>query len=141
MHLSVEERERFLAGAHIGVLSVVASWEAAPLAVPVWYAYEPGDVVRFSTETDERALETVRRAGRATLTVQEELPPYRCVSVEGSVIIYEPTDPAEFRQWVVHCLGEEPGDRYYRAVEDDLEHMTTVRLLPGNWRTRDIGLV
>lgn len=127
-------REDVLAGAHAGALSVVVSSERAPLVVPVWYSYRPGDVVRFSTEPDRVALEAVRRAGRAALAVRAA---GGFVSVEGTVVVYEPTDPAEFRRWARWNLGDERGERYYRAAEDDLEQMTTVRLLPRRWRTRE----
>ncbi len=34
-----EEREQFLGGVHVGVLSVASADGAGPLAVPVWYSY------------------------------------------------------------------------------------------------------
>ena len=37
--MSRDERERFLAGVHVGVLSVASPDGGGPLAVPVWYAY------------------------------------------------------------------------------------------------------
>jgi hypothetical protein len=40
-----EEREQFLAGVHVGVLSVVSEGGGGPLAVPVWYSYQPGGPV------------------------------------------------------------------------------------------------
>jgi len=137
--MSREERERFLAGVHLGLLSVAEPWERVPVVAPAWFGYEPGGLLRFSTERDERALEAVRRAGRATLTVQEELAPHRCVSVEGPAVVYEPVDPDEFARWVVRCLGEEPGERYLRRVEDDLEYLTTVSVRPECWRSRDLS--
>lgn len=45
--MSAGEREQFLAGLHVGVLSVAvngageAAGSRAPLAVPVWYDYQP----------------------------------------------------------------------------------------------------
>lgn len=139
MDMNGEERERFLAGSHRGLLSVAEPWERVPVVAPAWFGYEPGGMVRFSTECDERTLEAVRRAGRATLTVQEELAPHRCVSAEGPVVVYEPMDPSEFGRWVVRCLGEESGARYLRRVEDDLERMTTVSVWPERWRSRDLS--
>jgi len=40
--MSVEERERFLAGLHVGVLSVAVMGSRGPITVPVWYDYQPG---------------------------------------------------------------------------------------------------
>lgn len=135
VHMEIDARERFLAGVHAGTLSVVESGERAPLVTPVWSHYRPGGVVRVGIEDDGRCLEAIRRVGRATLTVQRV--PYGCVAVEGTLLVSEPTDPSEYRRWVLGCLGAAPGERYYRSVEDDLEHMRTVRLLPSRWRTRD----
>jgi nitroimidazol reductase NimA-like FMN-containing flavoprotein (pyridoxamine 5'-phosphate oxidase superfamily) len=41
--MSRSQREEFLAGAHVGVLSV-ADIEPGrgPITVPIWYAYSPG---------------------------------------------------------------------------------------------------
>ena len=36
------EREEFLAGLHVGVLSVDGGDGTPPLTVPVWYTYQPG---------------------------------------------------------------------------------------------------
>jgi hypothetical protein len=43
--MSVQEREQFLAGLHVGVLSVAAGGDRGPLTVPVWYEYYPGGPV------------------------------------------------------------------------------------------------
>lgn len=101
----------------VGLLSVVESSERPPLVTPVWCGPRRGDVVRFSTG-DDRSLEAVRRAGRATLTVEEPGGGY--VSIAGALLITEPADPDELRRWA--------GARYDRFTEDDLERMTTVRL-------------
>ena len=39
--MTVEEREAYLADLHVGVVSVAGADGRAPLAVPVWYRYEP----------------------------------------------------------------------------------------------------
>ena len=48
-----EEREAFLADVHVGVVSITDS-ERGPLAVPIWYAYEPGGELRIVTERGSR---------------------------------------------------------------------------------------
>nr|BFE79553.1 hypothetical protein GCM10020093_021540 [Planobispora longispora] len=70
--MSVAEREAFLAGVHVGVLSVADEAGRAPLAVPVWYLYEPGGDIAFITARDSRKLELVRKAGRVSLVAQDE---------------------------------------------------------------------
>lgn len=47
--MTPDERKAFLAGVHVGVLSVAAGDERGPVTVPLWYSYEPGGTVRFQT--------------------------------------------------------------------------------------------
>ena len=42
------ERETFLAALHVGIVAV-ADGSNGPIAVPVWYIYEPGGDLWFST--------------------------------------------------------------------------------------------
>ncbi len=46
--MTEEERQDFLAGPHVAVLSVSRD-ARSPHATPVWYAYEPGGNVTFFT--------------------------------------------------------------------------------------------
>jgi hypothetical protein len=43
--MTSEEREQFLAGVHVGVLSVASEHGVGTLAVPVGYSYQPGGPV------------------------------------------------------------------------------------------------
>ena len=45
--MSRAEREEFLAGLHVGVLSVASPDGRGPLTVPVWYTYQPGGTVNL----------------------------------------------------------------------------------------------
>jgi nitroimidazol reductase NimA-like FMN-containing flavoprotein (pyridoxamine 5'-phosphate oxidase superfamily) len=47
--MSAAEREEFLAGVRVGVLSVAAGMEGRTLAVPVWYSYQPGGLLTVLT--------------------------------------------------------------------------------------------
>ena len=51
-----DEREQFLAGVHVGVLSVASVDGGGPLAVPVWYVYQPGGPVNVFQMTPEHWL-------------------------------------------------------------------------------------
>ena len=42
--MTLDEREQFLADVHVGVVAVERPGRA-PLAVPIWYGYEPGGEV------------------------------------------------------------------------------------------------
>ena len=89
--MSVAEREQFLAGVHVGVLSVDEGeggrGSRAPLAAPVWYDYEPGGLVSVITARGSRKGVALAAAGRMSLCAQDENPPYRYVTVEGPVEI------------------------------------------------------
>ena len=63
-----EEREQFLAGAHVGVLSVASESGGGPLAVPVWYSYQPGGPVSVITpeQAPVRRRPSGPRAGSST---------------------------------------------------------------------------
>jgi len=73
--MSRAEREEFLAGLHVGVLSVDGGDATPPLTVPVWYTYQPGGVVSLSTGRDSRKTLAIAAAGRFALCAQDERPP------------------------------------------------------------------
>lgn len=63
--MAKEEREAFLAEVRVGVISIPEAGRG-PLAVPVWYLYEPGEDVRVWTggQTRKAAL-LAQPAGQA----------------------------------------------------------------------------
>jgi PPOX class probable F420-dependent enzyme len=136
--MSVRERERFLAGLHVGVLSVAAGDGRAPLAVPVWYAYEPGGRVSVITWPDSRKGRAIIAAGRMSLCVQDEKPPYRYVSVEGPVEMEE-LDPAERLAMARRYLGTEGGDRFVASSPDADDQNAMFRMTPEHWLSVDYG--
>ena len=62
--MSRAEREGFLAGLHVGVLAAASAGGGGPLAVPVWYTYQPGGTVNLSTgrNTTKAAAIAARRS-------------------------------------------------------------------------------
>src|SRR5271157_3950917 len=60
------EREQFLAGVHVGILSVNDPGRA-PLTVPIWYAYRPGGTVDVVTGGQSVKARCLRAAGRFSL--------------------------------------------------------------------------
>jgi PPOX class probable F420-dependent enzyme len=136
LHMSRQEREEFLAGLHVGVLSVASQDGSGPLAVPVWYAYTPGGTVNVSTGRGSRKAAAILAAGRFTLCAQDERPPYRYVSVEGPVAIEEATED-ERRALARRYLGPADGDAYIASVPGGDEII--LRLTPEHWLTADYG--
>jgi len=136
--MSVQERERFLAGLHVGVLSVAASEGQGPIAVPVWYDYQPGGQVSVITGRGSRKGQAIAAAGRMSLCAQDENPPYRYVSVEGPVAIEE-LDLDERLAMARRYLGPDGGDRYVAGNPDPAGENVMIRMTPEHWLSVDYG--
>ncbi|HEY6319878.1 MAG TPA: pyridoxamine 5'-phosphate oxidase family protein [Acidimicrobiia bacterium] len=135
--MTVEERERFFAGVHVGVLSVTDPGHG-PLTVPVWYAYEPGGDVTIQTGRTSRKGALLRPGERVSLCAQTETAPYQYVSVEGPVVVVEDgVDDAERRSIAERYLGAEFGALYLEATADTAVEEVTVRVRPERWWTVD----
>jgi PPOX class probable F420-dependent enzyme len=137
MSMTRAERETFLADRHVAVLAIAdPGW--GPLAVPVWYAYQPGDAVSVITANDSRKGRLLRAAGRASLCVQTEDFPYLYVSVEGPLVDTEhPSKPEDRVTLARRYLGDELGDAYIDATTAMAPTMTTFRISPERWITED----
>ena len=131
-----EEREAFLATTRVAVLSVAAPGRG-PLSMPIWYDYEPGGVVRVVTMGTSRKATLLRQAGRATLCVQHDVPPYKYVSVEGPVTFGQPDPERDLRQVAHRYLGEQMGEMYLQMTEAERPQMVLVELRPERWLSED----
>jgi PPOX class probable F420-dependent enzyme len=133
-----EERQQFLAGVHVGVLSVAAPDGSGPLAVPVWYSYQPGGSVNVITGSGTRKAAAIQAAGRFSLCAQDERPPYRYVTVEGPVAIEEASHH-ERLDLARRYLGSEGGDAYVSA--NPTGGQIVCRMTPEHWLTVDYSKV
>jgi len=135
--MTESERQEFLAGLHVGVLAIERP-DGPPLAVPVWYSYEPGGDVEVLTSASSIKGRLAAAAGRASLCAQQEELPYKYVSVEGALEIVEldaEASSAAVVPMAIRYLGEEMG-RGYAATSvgpDDI----LIRLRPERWYTVD----
>jgi nitroimidazol reductase NimA-like FMN-containing flavoprotein (pyridoxamine 5'-phosphate oxidase superfamily) len=136
--MTAAERQQFLAGLHVGVLSVAEPGRRVPLAVPIWYTYQPGGQVSVITGRDTRKARAIRAAGWFGLCAQDEQPPYKYVTAEGPAEIEE-TDPAERLAMARRYLGEQGGDAYLAANPDPDGQMIAIRMTPRAWRSVDYG--
>jgi hypothetical protein len=141
--LGRDERERFLAELHTGVVSV-ADGERGPLTSPVWYAYEPGGDIVFCTREDARKARLLALGTRVSFLAQVEgdlasgvLPRY--VSVEGPVVKRGRADLDRDLRPIVHrYLGQAVGDGYLKATRGDAATgEIVVHVRPERWLTRD----
>jgi PPOX class probable F420-dependent enzyme len=132
--MTVEEREAFLAETHVGVLSIARDGKG-PLALPIWYLFRDGDVIISMNGTSVKA-DLLRKRGRATLTAQQEAPPYQYVMVEGPVTVqHEDIDIAEL---AIRYLGPEMG-AWYAERNPPTAESVVARLTPEQWLTVDYG--
>jgi nitroimidazol reductase NimA-like FMN-containing flavoprotein (pyridoxamine 5'-phosphate oxidase superfamily) len=137
--MTKQERESFLAGVHVGIISL-AEEGRAPLAVPVWYAYEPSGNLTIMTGRESRKGRLIARAGRFSLCVQTETPPYKYVSVEGPVVASEAADiERDLRPLAHRYLGIKIGDRYVEETRNLPTHNDNVliQMRPERWLTAD----
>jgi uncharacterized protein len=91
------EREAFLAEVRVAVVTVADEEGRGPLAIPLWYDYQPGGEIILVTDRDSRKVRLIRKAGRVTVCAQTQEMPYRYASVEGPVTAIEDTVTVEQR--------------------------------------------
>jgi PPOX class probable F420-dependent enzyme len=137
--MTKQEREAFLAGIHVGIISISEA-NRGPLTVPIWYAYDPGGDLRIMTGRESRKGRLLARAGRFSLCVQTESPPYKYVSVEGTVVSTEAADiDRDLRPLARRYLGEQMGDRYVEETRNLASYADNVliRMRPERWLSTD----
>lgn len=132
--MTAAERDGFLSDVRVGILAIARD-RKGPLALPVWYAYADG-VIEIVIGDDSAKARLLRRAGRATFTVQDERPPYRYVTGEGPVVLT--TRPYDVTDLAIRYLGPDLGRQYAAANPPD-PATAVVRLTPERWLTCDYG--
>ena len=133
--MSEDERQAFLAGVHIGVISIERE-DGPPLTVPIWYDYTPGGDVRIMTGASSRKARLIKQAGAVTLVVQREEPPYQYVVVEGTVVETTNPAPADLQESIaIRYLGEEGGRAFVQSMQGVEEVLFTIR--PDRWLSAD----
>jgi hypothetical protein len=130
------EREEFLAGLHIGVLSVGMGEGQAPIMTPVWYSYRPGGTVNLVTESGSRKAAAIIAQGRFSFCVQQEETPCKYVTVEGPALI-EKSELADRLEITTRYLGDEEG-RAFVTNNPDIDDIV-IRMTPDRWRTADFA--
>jgi PPOX class probable F420-dependent enzyme len=132
------ERQEFLTGKHVAVLSVAAADGRPPASVPIWYDYTPGGHIRVTTGAPTRKARLIERTGAVTLVVQREELPYQYVVVEGTVIETTTPTPLDAREAIaIRYLGEEAGRAFVRSLDEQDSVLFTIR--PDRWLTADFS--
>ena len=137
--MSELEREEFLAAVHVGILAVERKGRA-PLAVPIWYGYEPGGLVDILISPESLKAKLLAKAGRFSLCVQVEQVPYRYVMVEGPIVEIRQCDiENDARVMARRYLGKDLGDAYVEDEYVDDSTMVAVSMRPDVWYSVDYG--
>jgi uncharacterized protein len=114
--------------------------------VPVWYHYQPGGNLTFFTGSQGRKVRKSRliaKAGVLSLSVQHESPPYKFVTVEGTVVQTDrPPSADQLLPILRRYLPEEMAQGFVqeelgRPASDSELELYTVR--PDRWLTFDFS--
>ena len=82
----------------------------------------------------------MRKAGRVSLCVQQETPPYKYVSVEGPVVAIEPIQlERDLRPLVNRYLDQEESDNFIDGLGGESAGTgdILVRMKPERWLSED----
>jgi len=132
------ERQQFLAGKHVAVLSVAATDGRPPASVPIWYDYTPGGDILVNTGAGNRKARLIEQAGAVTLVVQREELPYQYVIVEGTVTAADTPAPLEPREAIaIRYLGEDGGRAFAANMDGNASVLFTIR--PDRWMSADFS--
>ncbi|MGE2718411.1 pyridoxamine 5'-phosphate oxidase family protein [Mycolicibacterium celeriflavum] len=132
--MTTDEREKFLADVHVGVIAVERP-DRAPLSVPIWYGYQPGGEVLLWTEASSLKHRLIKEAGRFSITAQDEAPPYRYVTAEGDVVGIDPAEEADVRAIAIRYLGDEEGNAF--TDQNLTPTAVVIRMRPKRWLSFD----
>jgi nitroimidazol reductase NimA-like FMN-containing flavoprotein (pyridoxamine 5'-phosphate oxidase superfamily) len=139
--MTLEEREAFLADVHVGVIGI-ARRDKGPVTVPIWYGYEPGGDLWILIESGSWKARLLERAGRFSLCVQSESPPYKFVSVEGPIVSSEPSViERDETAMALRYLGKEMGAFYIEGIKADPSNGPgiLVKMRPETWLASDFA--
>lgn len=100
--MSPKERDEFLRGVRPAVLSTIGE-DGRVHSVVVWYLWD-GSVFRVLTDRGSVKERNVRRTGRATIVVHEDI---NYVSAEGAVELRDPVSYEERLALWIRYSGEE----------------------------------
>jgi len=133
--MTQSERETFLSDLHVGVIAIERS-DAPPLAVPIWYDFDPEIGVWVITESTSLKGRALQAAGRYTICAQSEEPPtYKYVSVEGPAEARPADLEKDLRPMAHRYFGPELGDLYLKDSTGAGQLVFT--MTPERWRTVD----
>ncbi|MEU0911243.1 pyridoxamine 5'-phosphate oxidase family protein [Streptomyces althioticus] len=141
MALSPEEREKFLSETRVAAFAVDAGEGRAPLTVPIWYHYAPGEDVWILTGLHSRKNRLLQAAGRFSLLVERVEPTIRYVSVEGPVVDTSPATIEKLREISARYLPADKVEGYVDFAWKNHGEQIIVRMRPERWVSSDLGSI
>jgi nitroimidazol reductase NimA-like FMN-containing flavoprotein (pyridoxamine 5'-phosphate oxidase superfamily) len=139
MGLARSEREQFLAEPHVAALAVAAGPDRAPVTVPVWYQYTPGEQAWILTPAASRKAGLIEAAGRFSLMAERVQPTVRYVSVEGPVVRTEPATSERHVELASRYLPGERARAYVEFAEAEFGEQVVIVMQPERWLSADLG--
>ena len=118
-------RDFLLQGTRTGKLAWVSS-TGAPHVAPIWFVLDGDDVV-FNTGADTGKGRALAREGRASMVVDDQVPPFSFVKIDGAVTLHDDLDE-------VRRFAEIIGGRYMGA--DRAEEFGRRNGVPGEFLVR-----
>ncbi len=100
-----EWRTFVLAGTRTGKVATVRR-DGRPHVTPVWFVLDGAELV-FTTWHDSVKARTLARDGRVAVAIDDQLPPYSYVLLEGVARLIE--DPVELHAWATRIGGRYMG--------------------------------
>jgi nitroimidazol reductase NimA-like FMN-containing flavoprotein (pyridoxamine 5'-phosphate oxidase superfamily) len=137
--LSAAERDQFLAEPHVAALSVSAGPDRAPLVVPIWYQYRPGEDLWILTPADSLKARLIQAAGRFSMMVDRLRPTVRYVSVEGPVSGSVPMTDAALTEIAARYLSTEMVQPYVEMSKTTHGPQLVISMRPERWLSSDLG--
>ena len=130
--------ERFVDARRIGVVSYTKR-DGTPTQIPIWYRYQDG---RFKMISSTGAPKTkgMMRAGKATITIQDEMPPYRAATIDGELSFEDAPLSGGLNDWLAYWyFGKLGGKEFLRLSEEHRNEsgLTQVTLDPTRVRGFD----
>ncbi|WP_243859503.1 pyridoxamine 5'-phosphate oxidase family protein [Amycolatopsis arida] len=133
--MTKDERQAFLAERRIGVITMNRP-ERAPLAVPVWYGYEPGGDLVVWMEVGSLKDRLLREAKRFSFVVHRDEMPYQYVMLEGSVVAFDESPTTEEMVAIAaRYFPEDEAKAYVDGMAGARNEL--VRMRPERWLTWD----
>ena len=118
----------FLSELHVGILSIPRQ-DRAPHSTPVWYQYESDNTIWFLADPNSQKGKLLSVGSKLSFVVQSEDPPYKYVSIEGSVASVAPYDiESDLRPIARFYLGEEGGDEYVSQSGETTGNRYTIEM-------------